>query len=124
MELVQKAVASGLPVWVCGVNRPAHAAALLDLGVRADVIPVGASFDGYEVLIAPMLHVMPDDLRARLTSYTDAGGHLVTTYFSGIVDQNDRVWLGGYPGALRELLGVMVEEFVPLLPGERVAVDG
>ncbi|MCO7204687.1 beta-galactosidase [Microbacterium sp. CnD16-F] len=96
--------------------------ALLDLGVRADVIPVGASFDGYEVLIAPMLHVMPDDLRARLTSYTDAGGHLVTTYFSGIVDQNDRVWLGGYPGALRELLGVMVEEFVPLLPGERVAL--
>ncbi len=96
--------------------------ALLDLGVRADVIPVGASFDGYEVLIAPMLHVVPDELRSRLTSYADAGGHLVTTYFSGIVDQNDRVWLGGYPGALRELLGVMVEEFVPLLPGERVAL--
>lgn len=96
--------------------------ALLDLGVRADVIPVGAAFDGYEVLIAPMLHVVPDELRSRLTSFADAGGHLVTTYFSGIVDQNDRVWLGGYPGALRELLGVMVEEFVPLLPGERVAL--
>ncbi|MEW1834761.1 beta-galactosidase [Microbacterium sp. NPDC079995] len=94
--------------------------ALLDLGVRADVIPVDSAFDGYEVLIAPMLHAMPDDLRARLTSYTDAGGHLVTTYFSGIVDGNDRVWLGGYPGALRDLLGVVVEEFVPLLPGERV----
>ena len=96
--------------------------ALLDLGVRADVIPIGASFDGYEVLIAPMLHVVPDELRSRLTSFADAGGHLVTTYFSGIVDQNDRVWLGGYPGALRELLGVTVEEFVPLLPGERVAL--
>ncbi|MEU2205156.1 beta-galactosidase [Microbacterium oleivorans] len=94
--------------------------ALLDLGVRADVIPIGASFDGYEVLIAPMLHVVPDELRSRLTSFADAGGHLVTTCFSGIVDQNDRVWLGGYPGALRELLGVTVEEFVPLLPGERV----
>ncbi|MFJ6677835.1 beta-galactosidase [Microbacterium sp. NPDC091382] len=96
--------------------------ALLDLGVRADVIPVGAAFDGYEVLIAPMLHVVPDDLRSRLEAYTDAGGHLVTTYFSGIVDENDRVWLGGYPGALRELLGVMVEEFVPLLPEERIAL--
>lgn len=96
--------------------------ALLDLGVRADVIPVGASFDGYEVLIAPMLHVVPDELRSRLTLYADAGGHLVTTYFSAIVDENDRVWLGGYPGALRELLGVTVEEFVPLLPGERIAL--
>ncbi|WP_065571821.1 beta-galactosidase [Microbacterium oleivorans] len=97
--------------------------ALLDLGVRADVIPVGAAFDGYEVLIAPMLHVVPDALRSRLEAYADAGGHLVTTYFSGIVDENDRVWLGGYPGALRELLGVTVEEFVPLLPDERIALD-
>ncbi|MDT3345062.1 beta-galactosidase [Microbacterium aquilitoris] len=96
--------------------------ALLDLGVRADVIPVGAAFDGYEVLIAPMLHVVPDALRSRLEAYADAGGHLITTYFSGIVDENDRVWLGGYPGALRELLGVMVEEFVPLLPDERIAL--
>ncbi|CAL4861107.1 Beta-galactosidase III [Microbacterium sp. MM2322] len=96
--------------------------ALLDLGVRADVIPVGASFEGYEVLIAPVLHVMPSELRARLEAYTDAGGHLVTTYFSGIVDANDRVWLGGYPGALREMLGILVEEFVPLLPDEQVAL--
>lgn len=96
--------------------------ALLDLGVRADVIPAGAAFDGYEVLIAPMLHVMPEELRVRLESFTDAGGHLVTTYFSGIVDGNDRVWLGGYPGALRDLLGVVVEEFVPLLPAERIAL--
>jgi beta-galactosidase len=96
--------------------------ALLDLGVRADVIPVGSAFDGYEVLIAPMLHVVPAELRARLEAYTDAGGHLVTTYFSGIVDANDRVWLGGYPGALREMLGVLVEEFVPLLPDERISL--
>ena len=42
----------------------------------------------------------------------------MTTYFSGIVDEHDRVWLGGYPGALRDVLGVTVEEFVPLLPEE------
>ena len=50
-------------------------------------------------------------------------GELVTTYFSGTVDENDRVWLGGYPGALRDVLGVRVEEFVPLLPDERVALS-
>lgn len=90
--------------------------ALLDAGVRADVLPVAADFDAYDVVIAPMLHVVPLALRARLEQFVDGGGHLVTTYFSGIVDEHDRVWLGGYPGALRDLLGVTVEEFVPLLP--------
>jgi beta-galactosidase len=97
--------------------------ALLDLGVRADVLPVGSPFDGYEVVIAPMLHVVSDDLRARLGAFVEAGGELVTTYFSGTVDENDRVWLGGYPGALREVLGVLVEEFVPLLPDESVTLS-
>ncbi|RKS92942.1 beta-galactosidase [Microbacterium sp. AG790] len=92
--------------------------ALLDLGVRADVVPVSASLDDYDVVIAPMLHVMPDALRARLEDVVRSGRHLVTTYFSGIVDEHDRVWLGGYPGALRDVLGVTVEEFVPLLPEE------
>ncbi len=92
--------------------------ALLDLGVRVDVVPVSASFDGYDVVIAPMLHVVPDALRTRLENVVRRGRHLVTTYFSGIVDEHDRVWLGGYPGALRDVLGVMAEEFVPLLPDE------
>lgn len=93
--------------------------ALLDLGVRADVRPASAEFDGYEVLVAPMLHVVPRELRARLEAFVEAGGHLVTTYFSGTVDEHDRVWLGGYPGALRDLIGITVEEFVPLLAHER-----
>ncbi|MEU1972032.1 beta-galactosidase [Microbacterium sp. NPDC019599] len=96
--------------------------ALLDLGVRADIVPVGSSFDGYEVVIAPMLHVVPDELRGRLEAYVAAGGELIATYFSGTVDEHDRVWLGGYPGALRDLLGIVVEEFAPLLPGEPVAL--
>jgi len=97
--------------------------ALMDLGVRADVIPLGSSFDEYEVVIAPMLHVVSDHARRRLEEFVAAGGELFVTYFSGIVDDHDRVWPGGYPGALRELLGVVVEEFVPLLPGERTVLS-
>jgi beta-galactosidase len=98
--------------------------ALLDLGIRVDVIPVASSFDGYEIVIAPMLHVVTDELRVRLEQVVHSGRHLVTTYFSGIVDEHDRVWLGGYPGALRDLLGVTVEEFVPLLPERTVRLGG
>jgi beta-galactosidase len=97
--------------------------AFLALGVRTDVVPTGTSLTGYDLLVAPVLHVVPEELAKELTGYVAGGGHLVTTYFSGIVDENDHVWLGGYPGALRDLLGIRIEEFAPLLDGERVELD-
>jgi beta-galactosidase len=45
------------------------------------------------------------------------------SYFSGIVDEHDVVYPGGYPGALRELLGLTVEEFRPLRAGETVTLS-
>jgi len=97
--------------------------AFLDLGVRVDVLPTTRSFDEYDVVVAPVLHLVPAALRDRLTRFVAEGGHLVTTYFSGIVDENDHVWLGGYPGALRDVLGIRIEELAPLLDGERVELD-
>ncbi|MFP7760196.1 beta-galactosidase [Marisediminicola sp. LYQ134] len=97
--------------------------AFLDLGVRADVVPTGTPLDGYDVVVAPVLYVMPQSTIDELTAYTEQGGHLVTTYSSGIVDENDHVWLGGYPGALRDVLGIRIEEFGPLLAGETVSLD-
>jgi len=52
------------------------------------------------------------------------GGTVVVGWFSGIVDERDHIRLGGYPGAFRELLGIQVEEFAPLLAGEQVTVTG
>ncbi|GIM96479.1 beta-galactosidase [Paractinoplanes toevensis] len=95
----------------------------LNLGVRADVVPLGAPLEEYDVLVAPVLHVVPADLAKRLDAYVSAGGHLVTTYFSGIVDEHDHVWLGGYPGALRDLLGIRIEEFAPLLDHESATLS-
>ncbi|MPY57476.1 beta-galactosidase, partial [Streptomyces spongiae] len=97
--------------------------ALLALGVRADVVTTRTDLDRYRVLITPVLHVVPADLAKELTRYAENGGHLVTTYFSGIVDENDHIWLGGYPGALRDLLGIRIEEFGPLLAGDTVELD-
>lgn len=96
--------------------------ALLTHGVRADVVTAQADLDRYQLLIAPVLHVVPAALAKELTRYAENGGHLVTTYFSGVVDENDHIWLGGYPGALRDLLGIRIEEFGPLLDGDTVEV--
>jgi beta-galactosidase len=97
--------------------------AFLDAGVRVDVLPTDADWEGYDLVVAPLLHVLPEATARRLTDYAEGGGHLVTTYFSGIVDENDHIHLGGYPGPLRELLGLRIEEFAPLPEGTRVALD-
>jgi beta-galactosidase len=97
--------------------------AFLNLGIRADVVPLGTPLDGYSLVVAPMLHMVTEAVAKDLRGYAEAGGHLVTTYFSGIVDEHDHVWLGGHPGALRDLLGVRVEEFAPLLDTETVTLD-
>ncbi|MET9543940.1 beta-galactosidase [Streptomyces sp. NPDC006627] len=97
--------------------------ALLALGIRADVVTTRCDPDTYDLLIAPVLHVIPETLAKDLTRYVESGGHLVTTYFSGVVDENDHIWLGGHPGALRELLGIRIEEFGPLPTGDGVELD-
>ncbi|MFE2051105.1 beta-galactosidase [Streptomyces sp. NPDC059459] len=97
--------------------------ALLALGVRADVVTTGADLGRHRIVIAPVLHLVPAELAKDLTRYAEQGGHLVTTYFSGVVDENDHIWLGGYPGALRDLLGIRVEEFGPLPAGQSVELD-
>ena len=56
----------------------------------------------------------------KLKTFVKAGGTFITTYFSGIVDEHDLV-IGAYPGELKELLGIWVEEQDALPEGEQNA---
>ena len=51
------------------------------------------------------------------------GGHLAVGCFSGVVDTHDRVHPGSYPGALGEVLGLRIDEYLPLRPGDTVSLD-
>jgi beta-galactosidase len=74
----------------------------------------------YPLVVAPSLYLTRPAAAQNLTRYVADGGTLLVSYFSGIVDAQDTVYPGGYPGALREVLGITVEEWRPLLEGERV----
>jgi len=97
--------------------------ALWDLGVSVDVVAPGATLEGYDLVVVPTLYLADDDAAPALETFVRGGGHAVVTYFSGIVDADDHIRTGGYPGAFRDMLGVFVEEFAPLLAGERVTLD-
>ncbi|MGW3510069.1 beta-galactosidase [Streptomyces sp. NPDC000994] len=97
---------------------------LRDAGVTVDVVPPSADLSGYRLIIVPMLYLVSDQDAAALAAAAQAGATVVVTYFSGIVDPLDQVRLGGYPGAFRDLLGVRVEEFAPMVESDVVRIDG
>ncbi len=89
-----------------------------DRNYSVDMIPVDAALDRYKIVVAPVLYMVKEGMREALEDFVQKGGVLVTTYMSGIVDQSDNVHLGGYPGPLRKLAGVWVEEIDALAPGQ------
>ncbi|WFF03703.1 beta-galactosidase [Micromonospora sp. WMMD964] len=97
--------------------------ALWRAGVTADIVHPSADLGGYRLVLVPTLYLVRDADVEALHRYVEGGGIAAVTYFSGIVDANDHIRLGGYPGAFRELLGVRTEEFFPLREGEQVRLD-
>ncbi|TDE95150.1 beta-galactosidase [Occultella glacieicola] len=92
-------------------------------GVTVDVVNPTADLSGYDLVVVPTLYLVTDEGAANIAAAAERGASVLITYFSGIVDENDHVRLGGYPGAFRDLLGVNTDEFFPLLADERVALD-
>lgn len=95
---------------------------LRDRGVVADVVHPSADLTAYRVVVVPTLYLVTDEHAAAIEAAAEAGAQVLVTFFSGISDEHDHVRLGGYPGAFRDLLGVRVEEFFPLMPGETVTL--
>jgi beta-galactosidase len=107
-----------------GGLRRAHRA-LWDAGVTTDFAhPRDADLSRYALLVAPALYLLSDEAAASLRRYVAGGGTLLVECFSGVVDEHHRARLGGCPAAaLRDALGIRVEEHRPLAAGTRVRLS-
>ncbi|WP_169983711.1 beta-galactosidase [Microbispora sp. H10836] len=83
-------------------------------GVTACFAHPSHDLSAHRAVLVPSLYLISDEAAGNLAAYVEGGGTLVVSYFSGIADEHTRVRTGGYPGALREVLGIRVEEFRPL----------
>ena len=92
-------------------------------GISVDIVHPSAPLDCYDLVLVCTLYSVTDHAAANIAAAASAGATVLVSYFSGIVDQNDHVRLGGYPGAFRELLGVRVEEFHPLPAGAQLKLS-
>lgn len=93
--------------------------ALHQLHIQTDMVSVEEDFRKYDVVIAPVMYMVKPGFAERVEAFVSQGGTFVTTFFSGIVNEQDLVTLGGYPGELRKVMGIWAEEIDALLPGQQ-----
>ena len=99
-----------------GALIPRWHAALHRQQLLVDFVHPAGDLSGYDLVIAPHLYLVSDESAANLTGFVREGGDLLVAAFSDVVDDADAFREGGFQVALRDVLGVAVEEFGALVP--------
>ncbi len=97
--------------------------AIHKLAQSVDVVNPYAALDGYRLVVAPDLNVIPEDLAKHLLDFARNGGNLVLGPRSGMKDQYNALLPQRQPGFLEEALGGRVEQFYALEKDVSVSGD-
>ncbi|HOX37514.1 MAG TPA: beta-galactosidase [Candidatus Brocadiia bacterium] len=101
----------------------AHYSPFWKAGIPVDVIDQTCDISRYKLFITPMLYMLRPGMAEKLEKFVREGGTWVATYWTGIVDESDLCYLGGWPGGgLRKVLGIWDEETDATHPEERNCV--
>jgi len=92
--------------------------ALHDRNILVDFARPIEDLSRYKLVFAPSLHLLSGGEADRLKLYVQNGGTLVSTFNTGLVDENNMAPDTGYPHDLTDLFGLEVMEFDQLPPGE------
>ena len=96
----------------------------VERGIPADVVNPLSDLSQYRIIVAPMLYMLKPSVSESLYDFTRSGGHLITTYLTGYVNENTLNWLGGFPGdGLTKVFGLYSEEIDTLYPSQKNTVE-
>ncbi|RKE62836.1 beta-galactosidase [Microbacterium sp. AG238] len=91
--------------------------------ITVDFALPGHDLSGYKLVIAPAQYLLRQADADNLNRYVEAGGTLVVSFFSAVVDENDAVHPGGFAAPLEPSLGIRVEEHLPLRAGTATTIE-
>ncbi|MFC8193408.1 beta-galactosidase [Cellulomonas sp. NPDC057328] len=86
-------------------------------GVTVDMAHPSQDLSRYRAVVAPASYLLTQASADNLRRYVEGGGTLLVSFFSAVVDEHDAVHAGGFGAPLRDVLGLTVEEFLPLRAG-------
>ena len=97
------------------------------LGLNVNLVDMTCDLSGYKIFAAPMCYMFRDGFEEKVRKFVEDGGIFIATYWSGIVDDTDRCYLGGVPYGLMDVLGIRSTEIDGLYDWEEnslVPVEG
>ena len=100
-----------------------HYSVFWEKGIPVDVIDETCSLDEYDLVVAPMIYMVREGFARRMEEFTEKGGILAVTYLSGYVNETDLCHLGGFPGPLKQVLGIWAEELDALYEGDSNSIE-
>ena len=95
-----------------------HYKAFWKMGIPTDFVDMSCDISNYKVLVAPMMYLLRNGFEQKIKAFVEAGGTLITTYWSGIVNETDLCYLEGTPYGLMDVVGLRSEEIDGLFDGE------
>lgn len=84
--------------------------ALRKMGLNVDIVDMESDYTNYDLVVAPMLYLFRSQIEDKLRTHVSNGKILIMSYWSGIVDENDRCFLGGTPHDFMDVLGLRTTE--------------
>ena len=84
--------------------------AFYDRKIGIDMISKETDLEKYQVVVAPSMYINSPEMTTKIEKFVQDGGIFVTDYMSGLADKDDNIYLGGYPGLLKNVLGLKYEE--------------
>jgi beta-galactosidase len=87
-------------------------------GLEVDVVTYNEDLEKYDLIVGPMLYLLPDEMVSKIKAFVSKGGTFVTTYISDVVNDIDLV--KGIDPVFESLTGVRVEEIDSLFDGDIV----
>ena len=85
--------------------------------MNVDFIQSSDDLSGYKLVIAPHLHVLPDDVANKLVDFIRGGGVLLADCRTGVKDETNLAYARTLPGLLSPALGIEIDEYESLRLG-------
>ena len=91
--------------------------------IPVDVIDMDEEIKDYKLVIAPMAYMLKKGFSSKIKSFVAAGGTIVSSYLSGVVNENSLCFMGELPAEeLSDILGIYTEDIEGLYDEQKNSI--
>jgi beta-galactosidase len=84
-----------------------------------DVIGPNDELGKYKIIFAPVMYVLSEKNAASIRTFVQNGGVFVSNFRLGVKNEYSQIVRSTLPGPLRDVMGVAVEDYVPIYSGKQ-----